>query len=188
MKKRIFITSGILALLLTVLLVGCAGEEAPPPSEDEYVHGITIQVDGEDYYLSGPADGPNGEQDIPGHTWRLEGSNKLLGNHYNTGPMGASKWWSSDAEDGALLYTVEATIDQWTQDMVEDYVSRGYIHYHELVKVSDGALHPTKVVWLKHTAVMSFNLDGGPHPELSHEVTPGVDLEFIPNGMMPYNP
>ena len=29
---------------------------------------------------------------------------------------------------------------------------------------------------------------GGPHPELTHEVTPGVDTDFIPNGMMRYNP
>jgi len=208
MKRPIFIVSGILALLVTVLVVGCTGQAAPPPSsqaaplpsEDEFVHGITIQVDGEDYYLSGPADGPNGEKDIPGHTWRLEGSNKLLGKHYNTGPNGAPKWWSSDAEDGALLYTVEAIIDQWSQDKAEDYAYRGYVHYHELVRVSDGTLHPTKIVWLKHTGVTNFTLDGGPHPEFSHEVIThmdhyevipglhGVDREFIPNGYMPYGP
>jgi selenium-binding protein 1 len=60
--------------------------------------------------------------------------------------------------------------------------------HHELVKVSDGTLHPTKVVWLRHTARTSFNLDGGPHPELDHEVSPGVDHEFIPNGLIPYLP
>ena len=225
MKRPIFIVSGILALLVTVLFVGYTSQAATPPElshevtpgvDREFisnspmpynllngfttlVHGITIQVDGEDYYLSGPADGPNGENDIPGHEWRLEGSNKLLGNHYNTGPNGASKWWSSDAKDGALLYRVEAVIDQWTPDKAEYYVRRGYIHYHELVRVSDGTLHPTKVVWLKHTVVTNFTLDGGPHPELSHEVTDGiadydvapapkVDREFIPNGYMPYSP
>ena len=31
-----------------------------------------------------------------------------------------------------------------------------------------------------HTARTSFYLDGGPHPELAHGVTPGVDYDFIP--------
>ena len=48
--------------------------------------------------------------------------------------------------------------------------------------------HPTKVVWLKHTAVSFFNFDGGPRPDLAHEVSPGIDYDFIPNGFMPYNP
>jgi hypothetical protein len=108
--------------------------------------------------------------------------------HYNTGPFGQSRWWSSDAPDGARLYTVHAIIDTWTPEKAEGYASRGYVHYHELVRVSDGALHPTKVVWLKHTARTSFTLDGGPHPEFAHEVTPGVDNEFIPNWSTPYSP
>ena len=57
-----------------------------------------------------------------------------------------------------------------------------------MVRVSDGDLHPELVVWLKHIAVRHFNLDGGPHPELAHNVSPGIDYEFIPNGMMPYAP
>lgn len=188
MKRPVFIVVGILALVATLLFIGCTEPVATLPSQAEFVHGITIEVDGEDYYLSGPADGPIGEQDVPGHEWKLEGSDRLMGNHYNTGTLGAPQWWSSDAEDGALLYTVEAIIDEWTPDKAEDYASNGYVHYHELVRVSDGALHPTKIVWLKHTAVTSFTLDGGPLPELSHEVTPGVDLEFMPNGSIPYSP
>ena len=63
---------------------------------------------------------------------------------------------------------------------------KGFIHYHELVSASDGTPYPTKVLWLGHIAVASFTLDGGPHPELAHYVTPGIDREFIPNGFMPY--
>ena len=62
------------------------------------------------------------------------------------------------------------------------------MHYHEMVKVSDGTHHPMKVVWLKHTARTTFALDGGPAPEFSHAVTPGVDYEFAPNWNMPYSP
>ncbi|MHA1331542.1 MAG: hypothetical protein ACTSR2_10740 [Candidatus Hodarchaeales archaeon] len=66
--------------------------------------------------------------------------------------------------------------------------SKGYVHYHEFVSVSDGTLHPTKVLWLKHISRLFFNFDGGPHPELAHMVSPGIDYKFIPNGMMPYSP
>ena len=79
-------------------------------------------------------------------------------------------------------------IDTWIPEKAEQYTARGYVHYHERVRVSDGALHPTKVVWLRHTARTSFTLDGRPHPELAHPVTPGVDFKFVPNGMVPYMP
>ncbi len=153
-----------------------------------FVHAPVINVDGENYYFAGAPDGPNGATDIPGHYWNQAGSKQLVGKHYNTGPFGAEQWWSSDAPDGEYLYKVHAIIDTWSPEKANLYASRGYVHYHELVKVSDGMLHPTKVVWLKHTARTSFTLDHGPHAELSHEVSPGVDLEFIPNGNMPYNP
>jgi selenium-binding protein 1 len=116
------------------------------------------------------------------------GPDELVGKHYNTGPFGAPQWWSSDAPDGELLYMVHAIIDTWSEEKAADYAARGYVHYHELVSVADGTLHPSKVVWLKHFARTSFTLDGGPHPELSHAVTPGVDFEFIPNWNMPYSP
>jgi hypothetical protein len=35
--------------------------------EEEMIHGIVISVDGENYYFDGPADGEEGEKDIPGH-------------------------------------------------------------------------------------------------------------------------
>lgn len=179
MKKRLLLVLVVLALLIPSL-VGCGITKG-------YVSGIVINVDGEDYYLDGPP-GPDGAKDIPGHAWIQIKADKLKGKHYNTGPGGAPQWWSSDAPDGELLYTVDAIIDTWSQEKAEWYAFRGYIHYHELVKVSDGTKHPSKVVWLKHIAKGSFTLDGGPHPELSHKVTPGVDYEFIPNGYMPYSP
>jgi selenium-binding protein 1 len=175
-----------IVLWLTVLLLVAVA--VVPVAAEAFVHGIVINVDGDDYYLAGAPDGPGGAFDIPGHYWTQAGPRQLQGKHFNEGPFGAPQWWSSDAPDGELLYVVHAIIDTWSPEKAQAFASRGYIHYHELISVADGSLHPTKVVWLKHTARTSFTLDGGPHPELSHEVSPGVDLEFIPNGMTPYNP
>jgi selenium-binding protein 1 len=159
-----------------------------PASAKAFVHGIVINVDGSDYYLAGPPDGPDGARDIPGHYWVQAGPNQLVGKHYNTGPFGAPSWWSSDAEDGEYLYKVHGIIDTWSAEKAARYASRGYVHYHELVKVSDGSLHPMKVVWLRHTARTSFTLDGGPRPDLAHTVTPGIDYEFINTYLEPYSP
>jgi hypothetical protein len=177
--KKVLIWGAFIALVALL---------AVPVSAEGFVHGIVIEVDGVDYYLAGAPDGPNGATDIPGHYWVQASPDQLVGKHYNTGPFGAGSWWSSDAPDGELLYIVHAIIDTWSEEKAMAYAAQGYIHYHELVAVDDGTLHPTKVVWLKHTARTSFTLDGGPHPELSHAVSPGVDLEFIPNGMTPYSP
>jgi len=116
------------------------------------------------------------------------GPRRFVAKHYNTGPFGAPQWWSSDAPDGELLYVAHVIIDQWTLEKGERYAAGGYVHYHEFTRVSDGAHHPTLVAWFKHTARTSFALDGGPRPDLAHEVTPGVDYEFIPNWSMPYVP
>jgi selenium-binding protein 1 len=178
-------TTFIAAILLGLTFIGVAQHGGPHYS---FVRGIVIPVDGEDYYLAGAADGPNGEIDVPGHYWVNLGGGKLLGKHYNTGPFGAEKWWSSDAEDGALLFDVEAVIDTWSDVKAIYYISRGSTHYHELVRVSDGQLHPSKVVWLKHVAREHFTFDGGPAPELAHEVVPGLDLDFMPNALKPYAP
>jgi hypothetical protein len=174
----------LLTVTILILLLALAGQVAA----DAFAHGIVINLDGEDYYLAGAPDGPDGATDIPGHYWSFAGPRQLVGKHYNEGPFGAPQWWSSDAPDGELLYIVHAVIDTWSAEKAEAYAEQGYIHYHELVSVEDGALHPSKVVWLKHIARTRFTLDGGPHPELEHEVTPGIDYEFIPNGMIPYSP
>ena len=181
MRNEKWVLCFTLVIALAVALVS-----APSAVAKGFVHGIIINVDGEDYYLAGAPDGPNGEIDVPGHHWVQAGPNQLVGKHYNTGPFGAPQWWSSDAPDGELLYIVHGIIDTWDAEKAAEYASKGYVHYHELVRVSDGVKHPTKVVWLKHTARTSFNLDGGPHPEFGHEVTPGVDYEFMPNHGAPY--
>lgn len=115
---------------------------------------------------SGWPDGPDGAQDVPGHDWATASPGQFVGKHYNTGPFGAPNWWSSDTPAG----------------------EGGYVHHHELVIVADGQLHPTKVVWLRRAARTSFTLDGGPEPEFAHDVTPGIDAEFIPNWNVPYDP
>ena len=153
-----------------------------------FVHGIVIPIDGVEYYLAGAPDGSDGAIDVPGHYWVLVGSNKLVGKHYNTGPFGASQWWSSDAPDGELLFIVKAIIDEWSLETAETMAAKGYVHYHELITVSEGTPHPTKVVWLKHTARTSFSFDRGPHPEFGYEVSPGINYEFMPNWKKPYFP
>jgi selenium-binding protein 1 len=178
-RNSIFVSFLVIALMIVTF--GAASAKG-------FIHALVIDVDGEGYYMAGAPDGPNGTTDIPGHYWVQAGPNQLVGKHYNTGPFGTPSWWSSDAADGAYLFKVHGIIDTWSPEKAETYAASGYVHYHELVNVSDESLHPTKVVWLKHTSVSSFNFDGGPHPELAHEVTPGVDYNFIPNGSMPYNP
>ncbi len=174
-----------LVLVLTIII---AAGTAIQVSAKGFEHAPVFMVDGDEYFMAGAPDGPDGATDIPGHEWVQAGPTQLSGKHYNSGPFGAAQWWSSDAPDGSLLYTVHGIIDTWSPEKAERYLARGYNHYHEFLSVADGLEHPTKVVWLKHTAVSSFNLDGGPHPELGHEVTPGIDSEFIPNGPLPYNP
>jgi hypothetical protein len=193
----------IVVVLAAIFLIGCQNDaDLLQKSADSnsieselmkdgkgFVHGIKADIDGVAYYFEGPADGPNGSKDIPGHYWVQAGPNQFVGKHYNTGPFGASKWWSSDAKDGAYLYTVHGIVDTWTLAKAQKYYNKGYVHYHELARVSDGTFHPMKIVWLKHVAVTRFTLDGGPgapNPPYAHYVTPGVDLEFPNNGFIPY--
>lgn len=178
-RKTVF--GSLMVFVLLTLTIGIASAEG-------FERWPVITVDGEDYYWAGAPDGPNGETDVPGHYWVQAGPNKLVAKHYNTGPFGASQWWSSDAPDGELLYMAQVIIDEWTPDKAESYAALGYVHYHELVSVADGTLHPTKVGWFKHIARTTFTRDGGPHPDTTQQVTPGVDYNFIPNWSVPYNP
>jgi len=181
MKRSLLVTLGVIVILLPVLLF------TTPVAAKGFVHGIVINLDGDDYYLAGAPDGPGGAIDVPGHYWVQAGKNQLVGKHYNTGPFGASQWWTSDAPDGELLFVVHGIIDTWSEEKAEWYASRGYVHYHEFVKVSNPSInHPNKVLWLKHTARTSFDFDGGPRPDLAHYVTPGVDYQFMPNYAIPY--
>ncbi len=190
MKKSSLAFVVLIVAALTIPMVSAAAASTSNNGRNNgFVHGITIDVDGEDYYMAGAPDGAGGATDIPGHYWVQAGPNQLVGKHFNTGPFGAASWWSSDAGDGALLWIVHAIIDTWSPENAMAYADRGYVHYHEIVSVADGSEHPTKVVWLKHTARSTFTFDGGPHPEFgSRDVTPGVDMAFLPNGMMPYMP
>ena len=181
MKRFVVAVIGVLTIVAGGLAPGAA-------TAADFQRGIVLTVDGVDYYLAGAPDGPGGAIDIPGHAWILPEPDRLVGRHYNTGPFGAPQWWSSDAPDGALLYHVRGVVDTWSADKAEMYARRGFVHYHELVAVEDGALHPTKVVWLRHHARTSFTLDGGPRPDLAHEVKPGVDRNFINNYFVPYEP
>ena len=180
-KSRKNVIIGLIITALLALTVGSA-------SADGFQRWPVITIDGVDYYWAGAPDGPNGETDIPGHYWVQAGPKKLVGKHYNTGPFGLPSWWSSDASDGELLYKAQVIIDEWTPQKASKYASKGYVHYHEFVSVEDGSHHPTKVGWFKHIARTSFTLDGGPVPQFTHVVTPGVDYEFIPNWMVPYSP
>jgi len=192
----------LMVLVLVTVVISACQKDDPVITEDSnsvtdtelkagngFVHGIVMELDGEDYYFAGPPDGPKGERDVPGHYWRIAGKDKVNGKHYNTGPFEASNWWSSDADDGDYLYIVHGIIDIWTPELAQEYADMGYVHKHEFVKVSDGTLHPSKVIWLKHTAVTSFTLDGGPGAPgapYEHEVTPGIDWEFPNNYPVPY--
>jgi hypothetical protein len=169
-RKSLLLVVGLMALMvLTVAAVGAAG----------FNRTAVFNIDGKDYII----------KPIPGHDWNQAGPNQAVGKHYNTGPGGASQWWSPDAPDGELLYIVHGIIDEWTEANAKAYAARGYVHYHELIAVDGGAQHLTKVIWLRHTARTSFTFEGGPHPEHpARWVSPGVDYKFLPNGMMPYVP
>ncbi len=170
-NRKIAVIVALMALLVVaVVSVSAAGFNRAP----------VYNFGGDDYII----------KPIPGHDWTQAGPEQAVGKHYNTGPQGAPSWWATEAPDGELLYIVHGIVDDWSPEIAEQYASRGYVHYHELVSVIDGLEHPEKVIWLKHTARTSFNFDGGPpHAQQMfgpHEVTPGVDYEFFPNWVMPY--
>ena len=203
--KTIFLKKWLLLTFAVIFFAACEKEPASSSEVEDsfeenaslksgrnegFVHGIVIEIDGVDYYFAGAPDGTNGEIDVPGHYWVLAGPDKIVGKHYNTGPFGVSNWWSSDADDGALLYIVHGIIDTWSLEKAESYYDKGFVHYHEFVTVATPReLHPDKVVWFKHTAVTSFTLDGGPgqpNPPYEHDVTPGIDFEFPNNSFNAY--
>ncbi len=156
--------------------------------EKPFVHGIIIKLNGQSYYLEGAPDGPNGEQDIPGHEWVQVSRNMIIGKHYNTGPFGESNFWSTDAEDGELLWTMIGKIDIWSESKAAKYYTEGFIHYHPLVSVETGQRHERKVVWFKHTAVTEFTFDGLPETVEPYEVKIGADYKMAPNWSDPYTP
>jgi len=95
--------------------------------------------------------------------------------------MAVPSWWAPGEENGILLYKVKAIADRWTPEIAEKMAKRGYVHYHEFVNVETGDEHEYLVMWLKHTAVSSFEFAPAPMPMAKHYVTPGVDFGFMPN-------
>jgi len=184
-RGNILVCLGFVLIFALFSLPALASDDT---NNQDFVHGIVLKVDGTRYYLAGAPDGLNGEYDIPGHSWVQLTKRKIIGKHFNTGPFGATQWWSSDAADGELLYTVTGIIDTWSMANAAAYHNKGFNHYHELITVADGTQHPSKVIWLRHAAVTSFTLDGGPRPDLAHSVEPGYDFKFPPNWNVPYMP
>ncbi|UCG82843.1 MAG: hypothetical protein JSW38_11775, partial [Dehalococcoidia bacterium] len=134
---------GTLIFILPALLLFAA-----PVAAKGFVQGIIVNVDGEYYYVAkAPPAFPG--NDVLGHYWVQAGPSQLVGKHYND-YLEAAPFWSNDAPEGELLYVVHGIIDTWDAEKAEMYASRGYVHYHELLAVSDGTPHPDKVVWLKH--------------------------------------
>ena len=86
----------VLFPLLVVVLVVSLFLIAAPVSAKGFVHGIVVNVDGEDYYLAGAPDGPGGAFDVPGHDWVQAGPNKLVGKHITTLDL-------SERRNGGLL-------------------------------------------------------------------------------------
>ena len=154
-----------------------------------FTHGIVVKIDNIGYYFDGPADGANGTKDAPGHYWWQDTPTHLYGLHYNIGPFGEEKWWSSDAKGNELLYVVDVIIAPWTNNTAYEFAKQGYVHYHELVRTDNGEKHPELVAWFKHVAVpAAFILDKGAMPEDKHIVGAGIDYRFLNNYFIPYNP
>jgi hypothetical protein len=65
-KKNVLVLVAAALFIWATLPVGAKG----------FTHGIVIDVDGEDYYLAGAPDGPDGTTDIPGHYWEQAGPNQ----------------------------------------------------------------------------------------------------------------
>lgn len=168
-------------LLLWVAVMGLIALIAAPVSaggNKGFARGLVVEIDGDAYEWE-PVPFAPFDKDIVGHYWVQAGPKKLVAKHYNT-----DNSWSDDAPEGELLYIAQVVIDEWTPEKAAHYASKGYVHYHEFIRISDGEPHPSKVGWFKHIARTSFTLKRGP----VHWVTPGVDFEFIPNWTVPYTP
>lgn len=72
----------LLLAVLTTMAVYVSSTNAV--HAEGFVHGSAVNVDGEDYYLLGRPDGPNGERDLPGHAWVQADPESLMGKHFNT--------------------------------------------------------------------------------------------------------
>ena len=82
-KYLLLLVVSMALMALTVAVVSAAGFTQAP----------VLNVDGEEYYMAGAPDGPDGATDIPGHYWVQAGPNQVVGKHFNTGPFGMPQWW-----------------------------------------------------------------------------------------------
>ena len=90
-SKRSLLSIAIVATLAVLAVI--------PASASGFERGVVVLIeDGKEYYFAGEPVGDG--WDIPGHSWVQAGPDQWVGKHVNTGPGGASKWWSSDAPDG----------------------------------------------------------------------------------------
>lgn len=184
-KKSIFLSLAFLITGLSILVPAALAAPNYERNPTGFVHGLVFEVDGENYYFKGPLN-ELGVGDVPGHSWVQTGPNRFVGRHYNIGPNMAA-WWAPLEDDGILLFKVDGIIAPWSLEISESMAKRGYIHYHEIVNADTLEEHETLIVWLKHTAVSSFYFAPPPMPMAAHNVTPGIDLNFMPNYMVPYN-
>jgi len=182
--------SGVKIFVLMISLFLFSIPTIAHENEEEFIHGIVVKIGKKPYYFGGPEDNGDGSQDVPGHSWVKTGKHTYIGRHINTGPNLLPSWWATNETDGELLYVVEAKIDSWSKVKAAKYYAKGFSHYHHLVSKKTKHPHPTKVAWLKHVAVKSFLLDGGPahHNHTAYQVEPGVDFKLMPNWQTPYDP
>jgi hypothetical protein len=183
MNKIISITVVVAAILLLASQASAAPTWDKDPAAFE--HGIALDIDGETWYFAGPGSVDPAAHDVPGHTWVQTGPYHVVGRHYNVGPFVAAgePWWAPEEPYGVLLFKVDGIIAPKDPDMKYEahLKKKGYVHRHELV--NGGNEHPEMAVYLKHTAVRHFYFDPQmPMPmRVDHEVTPGIDFDFMPN-------
>ena len=173
MNKIISITVVVAAILLLASQASAAPTWDKDPAAFE--HGIALDIDGETWYFAGVPVG-NG-YDVPGHTWIQTGPNQVVGRHYNVGGPAPGVLWAPDEPDGVLLFKVKGIIAPPPEMLDDKYAAHiykmGYVHFHELVN-GDNEENEEMVVYLKHTAVRSFDLFG------TLPVTPGI-YDFVIN-------
>lgn len=183
------------------------------PDVEGFTHRVQVRLNGKFWYFLAPelllpnSPGQSGQpQDVPGHCWLvgppIGNKPRLIGKHFNTGPLQAGappRFWSSTAGSHQQLYWVDVVLDRWSPRIAEEKSAQGYVHYHELVRVGKGCLHPRLVAWFRHSAIEKFSFDGGPPPVLPngtlfrprnvpHDVLPGIDHNFAPSYDIPYQP
>ncbi|TET64951.1 hypothetical protein E3J49_02905 [Candidatus Bathyarchaeota archaeon] len=190
MNKKTILEMILPMFLLTILAFNVPLASAAPTwnkNPKAFIHGIALDINGETWYFAGPGS-IEGATDVPGHTWVSAGSKRVKGRHYNVGPWMApagTPWWASEEPYGVLLFMVDGILevppDELTEEKEQWLKEVGYVHFHELVDMM-GNENEDIVVYLKHTAVRAFYFDGGlMAPGSNHDVSPGIDYNFMPN-------